>query len=625
MRQLRPNTAARALTLATALAAMSAGCSPDNGTPRTIRPPTTEVEVLREIQLTDQARLPEQDVNLVDVEVGEDFLVFIYNNPVTEIPVAVDDVVSGVLHDGYLRRLTEVSQESPTRIRATTVHAELGELIGDGHFRVVFHPGDGVGEYALPEDEDLGVSREALSSGWSVFSPELRGFSCGGGAGGSLTVTPRFDVDLGMEVDVDIRWSTRWGIPPVRGELEHAIFALSGDVETGLTVQTSTNQSFSCSYNLLELARARGLMVPKRKWTTTFAVGPVPVVLTHNIEPSASISIGGEIETGGTTASATGRIGIRAGTEYTRAAGWQTIWEPSRSATTSLNATMPGRLSIMGTFSAGIGYTCRVYDVAGPGFSFGPRVAATFSVSPDRFDWMADVKGGLELSGTVDLQIPVIDYKLASYTISQVVGEETWATAMGTFPWCRDAGQPDGGTTTRLDGGGGGVGPRDGGGGVVVTGDGGGSTSSDGGGSTSIDGSAGGSSDGSAPTDGMVAMPDGWVCGTHGGPCMQDDHCCAGHQCIASACRDPALCGVESVACTSGAQCCGGLSCLPNSFGGSRQCCVGISGGRCESASDCCGEMTCEGGACVDRPAGASCASTSDCRGALSCVGGTCR
>lgn len=479
----------RAIVFAAAAAATTAaGCSPHNGGgSRTIRPPTTEVEVLREIQLTEQARLPEQDANLVDVEVGEDYLVFIYNRDVTTVPIEVGNVVSGILHGGYLRRVVAVSQESPTRIRAMTEHAELGELIGDGHFRVVFHPGDGTGEYALP-DEDLGVAIEELSSGWSVFGNSADGrFSCGSGAGGSVTITPRFDIDLGMEVDVDIRWSTRWGIPPVRGELEYAIFAVSGAVEAGLSVNTTRNVSSTCSYNIIEEIRRRTGRRLKREWTTTFTVGPVPVVLTHTIEPEAQVSIGVQIETGNTTAAASGRVRARVGTEYTRRTGWRTIWEPSRSAGASLTTAQPGTLSIMGQFQAGVGYSCRVYDAAGPGFSFGPQVTATFTSPPPYCDWTVDVKGALNVTGRVDLQIPVIDYKLAEYSISQSLGESTWYMRTGMFPWCRDAGMRDGGSPTMRDGGGT---PRDGG--SSGSGDGGGGAPRDGGGSGSGDG---GSSD----------------------------------------------------------------------------------------------------------------------------------
>lgn len=433
------------IVFAAAVAALAAGCSPGRSGPeRTIRPPTTEVEVLREIQLTEQARLPEQDASLVDVEIGEDFLVFVYNREITEIPFAVGNVVSGILHGGYLRRIVALAQESPTRIRATTEHAELGELIGDGHFRVRFHPGDGTGEYALPDD-DLGVSIEELSSGWSVFgNSEDNRFSCGTGEGGSVSIRPRFDIDLGMEVDVDIRWSTRWGIPPVRGELEYAIFALTGAVEAGLSVNTTSNVSTMCSYNVMEEIRRRTGRQIKREWVTTFTVGPVPVALTHTIEPEAQIGIGVQIETGNTTAGANGRVRARVGTEYTRETGWRTIWEPSRSAGTVLNTAQPGTLSIMGQFQAGVGYSCRIYDAAGPGFSFGPQITATFSSSPPYCTWSADVKGALNVTGRVDAQIPVIDYKLAEYMISGSIAESTWFETRGNFPWCRDGGMPDG-------------------------------------------------------------------------------------------------------------------------------------------------------------------------------------
>jgi len=407
-------------------------------------PPGAKIEVLRPLTLTARARLPEQSPELIDVEVLPDRLAFIYRSPTT-VPFAVDDVVAGVLHDGYLRRLTVIQQMSPTRIEAMTVHAELGELIGDGHFRVKFAPGDGVGEWA--PSGDLGVTKQALTTGWSGFTPKFRGITCGTTAGGTLSLTPRLDIDLGMDLDLDIAWSTHFLIP--RGEVISALVELHGDLEAGLQAEATENLSASCSYDLLALAKTLGAAVPSRKWAITFAIGPVPVIVTHTIKPYAQFGAGAKVEVGRTTATAMGRVGIRAGTRYDFVDGWRPIWEPTHSGAVTLKTAEPGTLSLSAVLSGGVAYSMKIYDAVGPGVSFGPRVAGTFAASPD-CNWSANVKAGLQLTGSVDVSVPVIDYKLASFSVSSVLAESTWKEAAGTIPGCVDGGA-EAGPDTNID------------------------------------------------------------------------------------------------------------------------------------------------------------------------------
>src|SRR5690606_20816224 len=89
-----------------------------------------------------------------------------------------------------------------------------------------------------------------------------------------------------------------------------------------------------------------------------------------------------------------------------------------------------------------------------------------------------------------------------------------------------------------------------------------------------------------------AACSAGSGCGNSGAICQGDSTCCDGFQCVAGVCRDPAACGIESIACGNATACCRGLSCLPESFGGSRACCVGWEGGYCQTDDDCCGEIT---------------------------------
>ena len=257
----------------------------------------------------------------------------------------------------------------------------------------------------------------------------------------SLPGTP-----LAPNDDIDIQWSTVFLIP--RGEIASATFAVSGAIEAGLTARAPDDLSVACMWNLVELARGRGIPIPERKWHTTFTIGPIPVILTHKIEPYAQIMVGASIATGASVASASGRIGIRAGASYSSAGGWQPIWEPTRSADASLMVNDPGTLSVSAGLSFGLGYSMMVYDAFGPGFGFGPRGVGTFRVGEDHCTWSADFRSGIELTGSFDIAVPVIDYKLASYSISEVVSEAIWAQTGGRYEsWCADAGPPDGGPT----------------------------------------------------------------------------------------------------------------------------------------------------------------------------------
>ena len=409
--------------------------SPDAGTitpPGT--PPGTTVEVLRPITLTERARLPEQDPELVDVEVMPDRLAFIYRSALSTVPFAVDDVVAGIRHDGYLRRLTSVEQISPTRIEAATEHAELGELIGDGHFRVSYEPGTVSGDMA-PSGE-VGAVREPLTAGFSGLSPEsAAGFACSTTAGsGSLQVRPRFDINLGMDIDLDIRWTSRFLIP--RGELVHALVAVRGELETGVTLDATNNLSASCMRNLVAgLGRAF-----KLERTQAFAIGPVPVIITHTIEPYAQVSIGADVEVGRTHASGMLRIGIRAGTEFDQASGWRPIFEPTLTGDGAFSTdSADGAATLTAALGCGVKYSLKFYDVFGPGVSFGPNFGATFTANPD-CTWQTQVKSSLDLTGSFDITVPVLDWQIASFSVTESFVETVIDRDMGRFPWCVDAG-----------------------------------------------------------------------------------------------------------------------------------------------------------------------------------------
>src|SRR5689334_10125989 len=112
------------------------GCSGDPAAPDPT--PTdagfSSVEVIRPIELTEQARQPENDPGLEDVEVFPDRLIF-HLQASSTLSLEPGNVVSGVKGNGYLRKIRGVVQRTETLLEVTTDPAELVDLIADGAFK----------------------------------------------------------------------------------------------------------------------------------------------------------------------------------------------------------------------------------------------------------------------------------------------------------------------------------------------------------------------------------------------------------------------------------------------------------------------------------------------------------
>lgn len=425
--------------------ATATSCTPGRATPGEL--PETRVEILRELQLTENAFLPEEDGRLIDVEIYADRLAFIYDGPPKD-ELRENQIVSGIRNGGYLRRITAVRTpredlDGHIRVEVTTVPAELGELILDGHFIVHMRPREGA---FVEVGDDIGGAMAPLEGGFSLLPVDLGGnVECAGAGSREVTFSPRFDLDADADIEIDLRVGLGpWLIP--RGELHYARFELMGSVAPGITIETSDSVGISCSWDLLATLEDRGVPIPKREWVTTFAVGFVPVIVTHTIEPSFSINASGMVGTGGTTMTADATIGFRTGAEYTPATGWRTIWEPRREGNVSMTPSEPGTVSVSAGVSGGVGYLAKLYDVAGPGIGLSPGATGTFTA--DGCEWEADLTAGLDLNLNARLDIPAFDYTLAEFTATQSLLSATIAEANGTFPIaaCMDAGTPDGGT-----------------------------------------------------------------------------------------------------------------------------------------------------------------------------------
>lgn len=582
---MRPVSSSRLLSaLALALGLLGlVGCEQPSEASRREVAERVEVEELTPLVLSDEARLPEREGHLVRVEVYDDHLVFHYDAPPSS-PLAVDAVVAGVEGGGYLRRITAITSDGGNVWTAQTDHAELGDLIQEGHFRARMEPG--TNSFQAVD----GASVDGLD--WS--GPEIPVGACTVAAGGTVEVRPALGANVGMDIDMDFRVCRRgWHIG---GCLRSAHFIAEGSVTAGAEVTTDRNVTVSCERDLIPEATANRLA---RKWTTTFMVGPVPVIITHTLAPTATASISGTIGTGDTTLSASGRVAIRAGAEY-RGGSWQRVWEPSASGSASVTTQECGDLTLSAEIASGIEYKLKIYDAAGPEIAYGPSVSGEFSADFGATEWTAEVRAGLSGSIGASLEVPVIDVTLASISWDLPEANLFSRAYQGALRLCLDAGQasPDAGASSGAD--------------AAVF-------------------APSGRDGGASARD--AGIQDGGYCQPLRAGCGASAPCCNSDvdpsvQCIAGRCDDVDTCRGWDDACSPGTtapdRCCGGLQCARQSAGAALSCCVAAAG-VCRTASDCCGDMPCTDGRCVARPSGGRCFSTFECGGSDVCrTDGTC-
>ena len=433
----------RALTTYTVLScALLCACS---SKPDQTQPPLGDnVEVIRPLQLTENARVPERDPALTGVEVAADSLVFNYN-AAPSIKLEVDHVVAGAMGGGYLRRIVKVGG-SEQRVEVQTKPAQLTDFILDGAFRVrqvgkTWDEGTGIGKrlFGLDSESKLQIFGRGETSG---------GILCGPAGSASVTVKPVFDLTLDFDVLIDIRFE---GYFPPTPTLYEARFVASGAVTAGVDIDFDAELSISCVIDVIKLLRERRNDDDLFKYNLrplTFYIGWVPVVITHAIEPTFSFEVGGSANVKNNTYSKRTTYGIEVGAAYDRSRGWYGIWEPTRSATASVK---PGalngstKISLSAGVSAGVQYSALVYDVAGP--KIGLEGALTGKVSLiDKPECKKQVTVDAALNAIVgaEVQVPVIDLKLLDYTQKFTLAKKVLYDQTSELPGCKDT-TPDAG------------------------------------------------------------------------------------------------------------------------------------------------------------------------------------
>jgi hypothetical protein len=428
------------------LSLLTQGCSDDPVAPQgysKVTPasiPGTTVEILEPIQLTEKARIPENDPAYKSVEVFKDRLVLHYSSAPT-IALAAGNVVAGGDKIGYLRKITSVTQQGATALELKTQNAYLGELIYKGHFRVTQEP-LAKGWESVGGDINSRCYPLGPENSYSVFKSSGAGTSleCKVSAGATLKLEPSLIITpkLIFEVDFDPGWLL------IDGELIYAKFVLDGTVEAGVKLTGKGVLSAKCEADIIKALRERsGNDQLFKLWLPTlrFAVGPVPVVITHYIEPIAKSTLEAKLEVLEVIGTGQVKLGVKAGTEY-KNKKWSPIWQPSRSGSLDLKwGDDLFKVSLSDELAFGLGYTALIYSTAGPklGLTLGTTLSA--SASPDTCKWDAKLELGVNFEYGAELQVPVLDKKIWDATGKvELFKTEIFKTG-GDIPSCQaDAG-----------------------------------------------------------------------------------------------------------------------------------------------------------------------------------------
>ncbi|MAQ19688.1 MAG: hypothetical protein CMN30_33410 [Sandaracinus sp.] len=350
------------------------------------------------------------------MDVFPERLVFTYRSAPSS-PPAVGEVVSGTLGGGYLRTIVGVSELAPNRYELITENAQLVDYFADVHFRAVFEPSEAVWDLG----DGVGTRSDALGSGVKLVQSDIvEGCSA---KYDLLDLKGDFSPIFELEVDIGF-WD---GLKEFR-------FVVGGNLDLELKMLPKGGApSIECQEEWL-LERF------EREFTSTFAVGFVPVAVTHTITPKGSLSITGEIDVPSVELTGTGNINFSAGAVY-EDGSWDAISDASRSGDVTFEVDSEGEVSLKGKLAAGLNYLAKIYDTAGPEMFIGPYVEP--SATSSLCEWNTQLEVGLELEIGAKAEVPIIDYTLVSWSTSFKPLSGVFFMNSGTWPWCSDAGMED--------------------------------------------------------------------------------------------------------------------------------------------------------------------------------------
>lgn len=363
--------------------------------------------MIEPIQLTEKARIPQNDPAYQSVEVFKDRLVLHYKRAPT-IALAAGHVIAGGDEVGYLRRIVSVSATNATTLELKTETATLGELIFKGHFRVTQEPAASGWENAGGD-----INSRCYPLGENSYSLFKEGddLPCKVAAGRTLKLTPELVLTpkLIFEVDFDP------GYLLVDGELVYAKFALEGSLDAGAEVETKGELTATCEADVINWLRDKSDNDQLFKsWLPAikFAIGPVPVVISHYLEPIFKATLQAKLNGVNVTGSGKVHLGVGAGVEYANGK-WAPLWKTERSGKLDFSfGDDTFEFSLSSGLSVGVAYTALIYSTAGPKLGLVLGATLTGTVAPLTCKWKADLTGGVDLEYGAELQVPVLDKKI---------------------------------------------------------------------------------------------------------------------------------------------------------------------------------------------------------------------
>ena len=356
-------------------------------------PEQVEVEVFRDIVLTEDARFPELDTHFLSAEVFDEAarVVLTFSDGGPADPLAVGNVIAGDGDGGYLGRITAINEMGST-LEVLTDPAEIQELIADGHFRITAAPNM---DQWVQVDDETAWSRTPITLGSKVsFIPTItldNLVGCGGGSEVPLSLTPIFSIRPEFVFELNIR---RRRILP---ELLSARFVLGGEIEVGYELGGGTSVSAACELNLLEaISRATGRPIPSIAFPTRvpIPVGPItiPITIRHKITPvlTARMNATAAIDTFNMKSTVT--YGISAGAEYDINTGWSNIWDPRRETVSDVEDFRAGERVAFGFgMSLGAKDEMKLFRSVGPTITLTGNVDREFVLESD-CSWDDSVK-----------------------------------------------------------------------------------------------------------------------------------------------------------------------------------------------------------------------------------------
>lgn len=394
--------------------------------------PSRELEVIRPLTLTDDARVPEQDSNLDTVHVTADELLFHYRK--TPKPnFDVGNVIAGARGGGYLRRVAGVTVEGTT-VTVRTEPAHLVDFIRDGAFRIRQAP-------AAEEwtSGDLATNSQAVKVSTRVSIYKNSPVTCAIGTD-SFFVDPTIDLlDPGFEFFIDVSPNSDDG----KGEIKEARSILELGTEASLKGQYKGSAVGTCSVDLAAVIAKAGGFEPKiRLPPKVFLIGKIPVVITHSLKPIMKLEGKASAASDRVEVNMAGRYSVRVGSEY-RDGQWNGVWEPTSSG--EVDVTVPPEqttLSAQVGLSAGVEYSAYLYDLAGPKLGLEAGFTGKLSADLETCQWNASLQGDIRANASVSVQVPIVGLEVLKATATFTPLSATLGSASGDLPGLECTGAP---------------------------------------------------------------------------------------------------------------------------------------------------------------------------------------